>query len=228
MTGAADPMPHDSARDDDVDPRKLRSRARLLDAATALLQAGGLEAVTVEAVTTMSKVARTTLYRHFDNAMQLRAATLERLLPPVIEAPPAGPLRQRLTEMLSRHAAVVDEAPLQTSTLAWLATGERGESGAGPAFTSLRQRLIEQYRQPFDQLFDDPEVRGQLGEFDVTHALTQLVGPIVFARLVGLGPTTPADCARLVDDFLAARASDRDRRAAEPAGHVVEADRDGR
>ncbi|MFE7746804.1 TetR/AcrR family transcriptional regulator [Nocardia sp. NPDC057455] len=224
MTGAADPSPREIAREEDVDPRKLRSRARLLDAATALLKTGGLEAVTVEAVTTMSKVARTTLYRHFDNAVQLRAATLERLLPPVIEAPPAGPLRQRLIELLSRQAAVVNDAPLQISTLAWLATGERGASGTGPALTSLRQRLIEQYRKPFDQLFGDPEVRAQLGEFDVTPALTQLVGPIVFARLVGLAPTTPAECARLVDDFLAARSSDRDRRGPERAGCVDEVD----
>ncbi|NKY24805.1 TetR/AcrR family transcriptional regulator [Nocardia gamkensis] len=228
MTGAAEPPPHHPDPGAEVDPRKLRSRARLLDAATALLKSGGLEAVTVEAVTTMSKVARTTLYRHFDNAVQLRAATLERLLPPVIEAPPDGPLRQRLTELLSRQAAVVNEAPLQMSTLAWLATGERGASGAGPAFTSLRQRLIEQYRKPFDQLFGDPEVRAQLGDFDVTLALTQLVGPIVFARLVGLAPTTPAECARLVDDFLAARSSDRERRTVQPGGRVDEPGPNGR
>ncbi|WP_181723328.1 TetR/AcrR family transcriptional regulator [Nocardia gipuzkoensis] len=224
MTGAVQPTPRHLAPGEDVDPRKLRSRARLLDAATALLRTGGLEAVTVEAVTAMSKVARTTLYRHFDNAMQLRAATLEHLLPPVIEAPPAGPLRERLTELLSRQAAVVNEAPLQISTLAWLATGERGEPGAGPAFTSLRQRLIEQYREPFDQLFGDPEVRAQLGDFDVTLALIQLVGPIVFARLVGFPAATAADCARLVDDFLAARAGDRDRRT----GHTSEGDHSGR
>ncbi|WP_174189127.1 TetR/AcrR family transcriptional regulator [Nocardia barduliensis] len=221
MTGAARPTPPHPESGDDVDPRKLRSRARLLDAATALLKTGGLEAVTVEAVTTMSKVARTTLYRHFDNAMQLRAATLERLLPPVIEAPPAGPLRVRLTELLIRQAAVINEAPLQISTLAWLATGERGEPGAGPAFTSLRQRLIEQYREPFDQLFGDPQVRAQLGEFDVMLALAQLVGPIVFTRLVGFPPTTAQECARLVDDFLAAR--DRDH----GTGHALEDDRGG-
>ncbi|WP_405165062.1 TetR/AcrR family transcriptional regulator [Nocardia sp. NBC_01499] len=191
---------------DDVDPRKVRSRARLLDAAAALLKSGGVEAVTVEAVTRMSKVARTTLYRHFDSAMHLRAATLERLLPPVIETPPVGPLRDRLIELLSRQAEVVKGAPLQLTTLAWLATGtEHGEDGA--ALSSLRHRLLEQYRQPFDELLDTPEVRTQLGEFDLELALTQLVGPLVFAKLIGIGHTTPADCARIVDDFLAARAA---------------------
>ncbi|MBY4576208.1 TetR family transcriptional regulator, partial [Gordonia paraffinivorans] len=36
---------------DDVDPRRVRSRQRLLDAAVTLLNSGGVEAVTVEAVT---------------------------------------------------------------------------------------------------------------------------------------------------------------------------------
>ncbi|GAB3012279.1 hypothetical protein MBOU_49460 [Mycobacterium bourgelatii] len=69
--------------DDEADPRLLRSRTRLLDAATKLLTAGGIEAVTVDAVTKASKVARTTLYRHFSSSTQLLAATFERLLPQV-------------------------------------------------------------------------------------------------------------------------------------------------
>jgi hypothetical protein len=71
-------------------------------------------------------------------------------------------------------------------------------------------------------------VRAQLGEFDVTPALTQLVGPIVFARLVGLAPTTPAERARLVDDFLAARSSDRERRTVQWDGRVDEPGPNGR
>ncbi|WP_345495524.1 TetR/AcrR family transcriptional regulator [Nocardia callitridis] len=194
MTGAAD-----------MDPRKARSRTRLLDAAASLLTSGGVEAVTIEAVTRMSKVARTTLYRHFDSVVRLRAATLERLLPPGIEPAPQGPLRERLIDLLVRQAEVVDNVPLQISTLAWLATGEGTDTGDVSELTVLRQRLIEQYRVPFDQLFDAPEVRDQLGEFDTTQVLSQLIGPIVFVRLLGISPTTPADCARIVDDFLAAR-----------------------
>jgi AcrR family transcriptional regulator len=39
------------ADSDDLDPRWVRSRARLLDAAATLLSSGGVEAVTVGAVT---------------------------------------------------------------------------------------------------------------------------------------------------------------------------------
>ena len=43
------------------DPRPARSRARLLDAATALLRSGGPSAVTIDAVTRSANVARATL-----------------------------------------------------------------------------------------------------------------------------------------------------------------------
>ncbi|MFF5033362.1 TetR/AcrR family transcriptional regulator [Nocardia salmonicida] len=196
-----------SGSDDvEVDPRKARSRARLLDAAADLLQAGGVEAVTIEGVTKLSKVARTTLYRHFDNAMQLRAATIERLLPPALETPPEGPLRDRLITLLERQADAIRDAPLQVSTLAWLATGADRNTD-NPAITSLSQRIIDQYRVPFDQVLDTPDARRQLGEFDTYFVLSQLVGPLVFAKLIGLRPSTHQDCARIVDDFLAARAA---------------------
>jgi TetR/AcrR family transcriptional regulator, regulator of autoinduction and epiphytic fitness len=85
---------------DDVDPRWLRSRTRLLEAAVELLRTGGTEAVTIDAVTKTSKVARTTLYRHFGCSSDLLAATLERLLPSVTSVPSTRSLRDRLVEMV--------------------------------------------------------------------------------------------------------------------------------
>ncbi|MBF6169962.1 TetR/AcrR family transcriptional regulator [Nocardia blacklockiae] len=190
----------------DVDPRKIRSRARLLEAAAELLKTGGLEAITVDAVTRVSHVARTTLYRHFDNVVHLRAATLEHLLPPVLEAPTEGTLRERLVELVARQAAAIGEAPLHLTTLAWLATADPADDGAGAPAGSLRLRLIENYRRPFDELFDSAEARAVLGDRDLVSVLAQLVGPLVFVRLVGIGTATRADCARIVDDFLAAAA----------------------
>lgn len=198
---------------EEIDPRRLRSRARLLDAATSLLATGGVEAVTIEAVTRASKVARATLYRHFSSSTQLLAATFDRLLPQVTPPTPDGSVRERLIELLSRQAALIQEAPIQLTTLGWLALGPtQPEHSATPAdarhdhdVSSLRARVIEQYRQPFDQILDSPETRTELGEFEPTLALSQLVGPIVFARLTGLRSFQHADCVRLVDDFLAAR-----------------------
>src|ERR1700757_1084142 len=119
MTELAAGLAADNA--DEVDPRWLRSRTRLLDAAVELLRSGGVDAVTIEAVTKASKVARTTLYRHFGCSSDLLAATLERLLPPVAPPPSTGSLRDRLVELVCRQATLYEEAPLHLTTLAWLA-----------------------------------------------------------------------------------------------------------
>lgn len=183
----------------------MRSRALLLRAATTLLSTGGIEAVTIEAVTRISKVARTTLYRHFDSAAHLRATALQELLPPVVRTRDSGTLRTRLIDLITRQAAVINDAPIHVTTLAWLATADHADYGAAPAFTSLRERIIEQYRRPFDEVFDSPEARELVRDEDRALALAQLVGPIVFQRLVGGEAVAEAECVRLVDDFLAAR-----------------------
>ncbi|ASL18879.1 TetR/AcrR family transcriptional regulator; helix-turn-helix transcriptional regulator [Mycobacterium intracellulare subsp. chimaera] len=201
--------------DDDVDPRRLRSRTRLLDAATTLLSAGGIEAVTIDAVTKASKVARTTLYRHFSSSTQLLAATFERLLPQVHPPPGTGPLRDQLIELLSRQATLFQEAPLHVTTLAWVALGPASNSSAQETYDrhALRTRIVDQYRQPFDRLLQSPKARADLDEFDPQLILCQLVGPLAFARLTGMRAIDRQDCERIVDDFLAAHR----RHADEPA-----------
>jgi len=192
--------------DDDIDPRRVRSRNRLLDAAAHLLSTGGIEAVTIDAVTKASKVARTTLYRHFNSSSQLLAATFERLLPQVAPpAPSAGPVREQLIELLYRQACRFAEAPLHVTTLAWLALGPTSTSGDTHTSTgALRSRVIDQYRQPFDAIMQSPQARGELHAVDLELAMCQLVGPVAFARLTGLRTITRQDCDRIVDDFLAA------------------------
>ena len=206
MSESSQPSPYD---DDDIDPRRIRSRNRLLDAAATLLSTGGVEAVTIDAVTKASKVARTTLYRHFQSSSHLLAATFERLLPQVsTPAPTSGSLRDQLIELLSRQAALFNDAPLHVTTLAWLSLGPAGAradtedrhntSGA------LKARVVDQYRQPFDALLTSPQAQAELTDFDRELAICQLVGPLAFARMTGLRTITHNDCTTLIDKFLTA------------------------
>ena len=196
----------DALSGSDQRTRKLRSRVRLLDAAVALLESGGAEAVTVDGVTRRSGISRATLYRHFDNATQLRSAALARLLPPVAEAPsPDGPLRERLIELVDRQAATVDSTPLHLMALASITLSIHSERG--PDSTALCDRLVDQYCRPFDRLLDSADARAVLGTCDTTTLVTRLIGPIVFGRLIGLRRTGHTECADLVDDFLAAHAA---------------------
>jgi len=202
-----------------VDPRTARSRARLIEAATSLLSSGGVGAVTIDAVTALSRVARTTLYRQFGSSTHLLAAAFEHLLPPVVPPPVGGDLRARLIDIVCRSAGLIDAAPIQLTILCWVGLGPAqidndqpvGLDGDDPvgasndAVESLRAQVVNRYRQPFEDLLDSPQARRQLGDFDTTLAITQLVGPIVFARLAGLHSLGPSELTQIVDDFLAAR-----------------------
>ena len=194
--------------DEDVDPRRVRSRNRLLDAAATLLSTGGVEAVTIDAVTKASKVARTTLYRHFKSSSHLLAATFERLLPQVTApAPASGTLREQLIELLSRQATLFNDAPLYVTTLAWLALGPTSAKGDGDeahASGALRARVVDQYRKPFDALLRSEQARAELDDFDLELVLCQLVGPLAFARMTGLRNVTHDDCVNIAEDMLAA------------------------
>src|ERR1700754_963243 len=101
-----------------VDPRPGRSRARLLEAATALLRTGGPAAVTVDAVLRGANVARATLYRHFPSGNDLLAAAFQSVMPPA-----GGPLRERLTRLLQDWADLIGETPMMVSAMYWVALG---------------------------------------------------------------------------------------------------------
>ncbi|MFD1814633.1 TetR/AcrR family transcriptional regulator [Rhodococcus gannanensis] len=195
------------------DPRRARSRARLLDAATALLARGGIDAVTIDAVTEAAHVARATLYRHFDSGTELLAAAFARLVPPASSVPEGAPLRDQLIALLEEQDRVIDEAPTQLTALCWLGMGPGiGDPGSGRTagadrteLHSLRQRIVARYREPFDRVFVSEECRDRLGEFDHDVALAQLIGPLVFARLATLPPLDARARVQIVDDFLSAR-----------------------
>lgn len=189
----------------ETDPRRVRSRNRLLDAAAGLLSSGGVEAVTVDAVTRVSQVARTTLYRHFESTTDLVAAAFERLLP-MMEPPARQPsLREDLVELLRRQAEQFDHAPLQLTTLAWLAMSPDDTPDHPNRLAPLRFRVASQYRVPFDAVLDTDEARELLGDFELDLAIIQLVGPLIFAKLSGLVTVTAANREQIVDDFLRAR-----------------------
>src|SRR3954469_9055708 len=106
-----------------TDPRPARSRARLLDAATALLRTGGPSAVTVDAVTRGANVARATLYRHFPSGNDLLAAAFHSLIPPAPMPPESGSLRERLVALMQAQADLISETPVLVTATYWLALG---------------------------------------------------------------------------------------------------------
>lgn len=198
------------------DPRPARSRARLLDAATALLRSGGPSAVTVDAVLRGANVARATLYRHFPSGNDLLAAAFHALIPAAPEPPPEGPLRERLTALVQAQAALIAEVPVTVAAMSWLALGgdltalpwtDRAGAAAksdSPEVRTLRERVAEQYAAPLAAVLDSPDAIAQLGNVDRTTAAALLLGPVVLGKLSTLPDFDYEQIARVsVDGFLA-------------------------
>jgi AcrR family transcriptional regulator len=196
---------------DKTDPRPARSRARLLEAATALLRAGGPSAVTVDAVTRGANVARATLYRHFPSGNDLLAAAFNGLIPPAPMPSEDGTLRDRLIVLVQAFGHSIAESPGMAMAMSWLALGRdleqlpespRTRTADSPAITTLRERIAQQYAAPFDAIFDSPEA-AELGDIDRTRAIALLIGPAVLGRLSTLPNFDYRDCAEAaVDGFL--------------------------
>ncbi|HEX2284750.1 MAG TPA: TetR/AcrR family transcriptional regulator [Mycobacterium sp.] len=173
------------------DPRPALSRARLLDAATALLRSGGPSAVTIDAVTRSANVARATLYRHFSSANELLAAAFMSLIPPAPMPPEEGSLRERLTAIVVAWAESISEAPTTLTAMAWLSLGpdieqvpdSRRPDAGSPAMMSLRERIAEQYSAPFEAIFNSPQAAAELKPVDRTVAFALLIGPLAFGRI---------------------------------------------
>ena len=168
-----------------------------------LLLSGGAAAVTVDAVTRGSGVARTTLYRNFPSTDSLIAAAFRRLLPAPEPPPGDAPVREQLLELCSTMTRLLQDAPMQQSMWGWLAMG-RG-AGNDDEVGELRRGVVDSYAAPLHAVLSAAESDGTLIPGDRDLAVAQLAGPVVLARMIGLRPFTPADIEMLVDDFLRGR-----------------------
>lgn len=204
-----------------VDPRPARSRARLLDAATALLRSGGPSAVTIDAVTRGANVARATLYRHFPSGNDLLAAAFRSLIPPAPTPPEEGSLRDRLVALVLAQAELIAEAPAILTSMYWLALGgdleqlpasRHSRADGAPRqiradsieVATLRERVAQQYAEPFNAVFDSPQAVAELSGVDRTMAIALLLGPVLLGRLSTVADFDYRECANAaVDGFLA-------------------------
>ncbi|MBB2989861.1 AcrR family transcriptional regulator [Mycolicibacterium iranicum] len=189
------------------DPRPARSRARLLDAATALLRTGGPGAVTVDAVTRHANVARATLYRHFPSANDLLAASFATLISPPPMPPDEGSLRDRLLAVVVGWADAIAEASITLTAMAWVSLGPEmpriPDSGGSPGVQTLRQRIAEEYSAPFTRLLESPQAVAELEPVDLNTALALLIGPLAFGRVSTLADFDyQAVAVAAVDAFL--------------------------
>ncbi len=162
-------------------PRDPKTRAAILAAAKALLDAGGLGAVTVERIAQQAGVGKPTIYRHWPNAHAVAmAAFLE-------TATGLGDTRRTasaLVDLRTQLAAIASAFAARTgrNVKAMIAASE-GETELAKAF---RNHFIAQSRLAGRALLERAIADGDLrADIDLEVTLDLIYGPLFYRLLVG-------------------------------------------
>ncbi len=192
---ARQPLPPSPARGR---PRDPRTRAAILAAARALLERGGLTAVSIEAIAQKAGVSRPTIYRYWSNAPAVAmAAFLEATGAP--EA--ARSARTPYAALRAQLQAVADAfaAPTGRSVAAMVAAAQ-SETELAKAF---RHEFITRNRDAtrllLERCIEDKLVAPPA---DMELALDLIFGPLFYRLLMGHAPVTRALVDRLIDTVI--------------------------
>ena len=183
-------------------PRDPRTRAAILAAARALLERGGLTAVTIEAIAQKAGVSRPTIYRYWSNAPAVAmAAFLE-----ATGAPDAArTARTPLAALRGQLYAVADAfaAPTGRSVAAMVAAAQ-SETELAKAF---RHEFIARNRDATRLLLERCIEDGLVvPPADTELALDLIFGPLFYRLLMGHAPITRTFVDRLLDAVIPASA----------------------
>jgi AcrR family transcriptional regulator len=183
-------------------PRDPRTRAAILAAARALLERGGLTAVTIEAIAQKAGVSRPTIYRYWPNAPAVAmAAFLD-----VTGAPEAArSTRSPYAALRAQLHAVADAfaAPAGRSVAAMVAAAQ-SETELAKAF---RNEFIARNRDATRLLLERCIEDGLIAPLaDMELALDLVFGPLFYRLLMGHAPITRGFVDRLLDTVIPASA----------------------
>lgn len=181
-------------------PRDPRTRAAILAAARALLDKGGLTAVTIEAIAGKAGVSRPTIYRYWPNAPAVAmAAFLEASGAPAAAKTSRSPLAALRAQL---HAlADAFAAPAGRSVAAMVAAAQ-SETELAKAF---RNEFIARNRDAARGLLERCVAERLVAPpADIDLALDLVFGPLFYRLLMGHAPITRGFVDQLLDAVIPA------------------------
>lgn len=183
-----------------LNPRVDRTRRAVLDTVRAILLEEGWDAVTHQRVAERSGVGRTTLYRHWPDKLQMvHDAILEES--PTVHPVRTGDLRADLVGDLSDIVhQLVDQG------VGVMLAGMIDRSEWDPALKRLKASFVAEALAALRKLLHQGQSSGQLRpDLDVDRGISELIGPIVYRRLVSGEPMGRSFVQAIVEDFLRAQ-----------------------
>lgn len=183
-------------------PRSARAHEQVLEAALELFAERGIDATSVDAISSAAGVSKATIYKHWPDkeALCLEAMAwshgLDEALPALTETDP----RAAMVAVLSRQPS-----PQQAARRKRLMPHFMAYAARHPAFgIAWRSRVMQPLRTHLKRFLKQAVAAGQLpSDLDYDLALALLIGPIMYGYyLTVAGSRVPKELpARVVDAF---------------------------
>lgn len=181
-----------------MDPRVARTRATVLRTATDLLVEGGPSSVTIDAIVARSGVARSTIYRHWATRDDVLLAVVESCAPNIETPDPTVGFEDGLRQLIAQMCGMLND-PDWARVLPALLALRNQEHGVA----ALEQRLEAKQEDALDSVLLRGVAEGRLApDLDRDLAAADLVGPLLFATLMGKPVVDQAFGDHVVDAFL--------------------------
>jgi AcrR family transcriptional regulator len=181
------------------DPRAIRSRRAIINAAVELLAEHGFAGTTIEAIAARSGAAKTTIYRHWPDKRAVLLAAIEAIVP-AATAPDSGSLREDLIGFARDLARIISTPPTAALVPALIDAAERD-----PEIARLLADFTAQRRRPVHTAVERAVERGEIeARHDAAPIDGLLLGPIFYRRLLSRQPITPKFVENVVDTFTVA------------------------
>lgn len=181
------------------DPRVLRSRTAVLDAALDELAERGHGGFTVDRVARRAGVARSTVYRIWGDKHRLIAEAIEALnRQPPRRAPATETPRERIEALLKHLASALQSSKVSHCLPALIDGAERD-----PTVRALLNDYSSERRAALVAALADAREQGSIaGHVDPEHAADALAGAVFYRRLLTEKPLGVEQIASLVRSVL--------------------------
>lgn len=174
-----------------MNPRTIRVREVILDAAADLLVHHGAGEVTAVRVAQETGVARTTIYRHWPDQSHLLLETIDTMVAPHSPTMLTDDIEADLITALSNLRTRMTRRPFRQVFAALLTHANRDRT-----FVAAQQRFVNGVLQPITDVLTSATSRGDLASpVDIPQAAAALAGPLFHQHVM---------LRRSIDDHLIA------------------------
>ena len=176
-----------------LDARVRRSRSTVLGVAAELLLERGFAGASVDEITRRSRVAKTTIYRHWPTRGDLLRDACSSIGTP-LEVPDTGSFEGDVTALLTSLAHLLRSAKWTSVLPSVIDAAERD-----PDIAAVYSRLQEGYSAPLQSIIQRAMQKGELPKTtDAALLVAALTGALFYRRWFSREPLTSAFAKQVV------------------------------